>query len=60
VLHQIVEVSIESEGYKGLVQLLPNAHPSCGSVSCELVNQDLDAALRKASQEQTDEVESLN
>lgn len=63
VLRQIVEVSIDLSGnYKGLVnKLLPNAQVVADRFHVmKLVNQDLDAArkaLRKANQEQTDEVE---
>ena len=64
VLRQIVEVSIDLSGnYKGLVhKLLPNAQVVADRFHVmKLVNQDLDAArkaLRKANQQQTDEVEN--
>jgi transposase len=63
VLGQVIEVSIDlSENYKGLVnKLLPNAEVVADRFHVmKIVNQDLNAArqaLRKANQEQTDEVE---
>jgi len=63
VLGQVIEVSIDLSGnYKGLVnKLLPNAEVVADRFHVmKIVNQDLNAArqaLRKANQEQTDEVE---
>lgn len=65
VLNQVIEVSIDLSGnYKGLVnKLLPNADIVADRFHVmKIVNQDLNAArqaLRKANQEQTDEVEKI-